>query len=224
MSTSSSPSDPTTLNIPSLLVFAVISVFAIRYFFFTSPSSSPAASSSSSNGRRVPADRIEQVASMFPQVNRREIEYDLSRNGANVAATTERVLREGRLPMVRRVSTDRSVKQTQANTLYHQAPPTFQAQVSPPSTQPSTASSSSASRPGAAQAPAYADLITRYGLKGRTEDTSTASTSTEAHKEKGGWSQNKEQRQALLRKRREDMVLEARRKMEERDRKVRSGA
>ena len=103
MSTSSSPSDPTTLNIPSLLVFAVISVFAIRYFFFTSPSSSTA-SSSSSNGRRVPADRIEQVASMFPQVSRREIEYDLSRNGANVASTTERVLREGRLPMVSRLS------------------------------------------------------------------------------------------------------------------------
>lgn len=113
MSHSSSSSDPTTLNIPSLLVFAVISVFAIRYFFFTTPSSSLAGSSGSSNGRRVPADRIEQVASMFPQVNRREIEYDLSRNGANVAATTERVLREGRLPMVSRVVTSRS---KQANT------------------------------------------------------------------------------------------------------------
>lgn len=117
MATSSSPSDPTTLNIPSLLVFAVISVFAIRYFFFTSPSSSSAASGSSSNGRRVPADRIEQVASMFPQVNRREIEYDLSRNGANVASTTERVLREGRLPMVSRVSAGRGQQATQANTI-----------------------------------------------------------------------------------------------------------
>lgn len=55
---------------------------------------------SSSNARRIPADRIEQVAVMFPQLNRRDIEYDLSRNGANVAATTERVLREGRLPVV----------------------------------------------------------------------------------------------------------------------------
>jgi hypothetical protein len=32
------------------------------------------------------------------------------------------------------------------------------------------------------------------------------------------WSTNKEQRQALLKKRREDMILEARRKMEEGDR------
>jgi len=37
---------------------------------------------------------------MFPQLSRRDIEYDLSRNGANVAGTTERVLREGRLPVV----------------------------------------------------------------------------------------------------------------------------
>lgn len=35
---------------------------------------------------------------------------------------------------------------------------------------------------------------------------------------KGGWSQNKTERQALLKKRREDMILEARRKLEEKDR------
>jgi len=37
---------------------------------------------------------------MFPQLSRRDIEWDLSRNGASVQATTERVLREGRLPAV----------------------------------------------------------------------------------------------------------------------------
>jgi coupling of ubiquitin conjugation to ER degradation protein 1 len=95
----SSPSDPTTLNIPSLLAFAVISILAIRYLFFT-PSSPGTTTNASSSGRRVPADRIEQVMVMFPQLQRRDVEWDLSRNGGSVASTTERVLREGRLPGV----------------------------------------------------------------------------------------------------------------------------
>lgn len=36
--------------------------------------------------------------------------------------------------------------------------------------------------------------------------------------QKGGWSQNKSERQDLLKRRRDEMILEARRKMEERDR------
>lgn len=112
MSSSNDPQAQTTLNVPSLLAFAVISFFAIRYLFFSSSSASqntsgfPGSASSSSRGsgaRRGPqvsADRVEQVVVMFPQLNRREVEWDLIRNGGSVAATTERVLREGRLPQV----------------------------------------------------------------------------------------------------------------------------
>lgn len=37
-------------------------------------------------------EQIEQVAQMFPQLSRREIMWDLQRNGGSVAATTERIL------------------------------------------------------------------------------------------------------------------------------------
>jgi len=100
----------TTLNIPSLFAFAVISFFAIRYFFFSSSSqnarNAPLASdaypaTASAGRRRVPLEKVETVAAMFPQLSRRDIEWDLQRNGGSVQATTERVLRDGRLSLVR---------------------------------------------------------------------------------------------------------------------------
>lgn len=106
-------------------------------------------------------------------------------------------------------------------------------------TQPSTASSSSSSssagaRAGAQHTPAYQDLITRYGLSSKvaaaaataadSTGTDLSAGSAEKQKVKGGWSQNKGERQALLKKRREDMILEARRKMEEKDRLAKQGA
>lgn len=41
---------------------------------------------------RVDPAHVEQIAQMFPQLSRREIMWDLQRNGGSVAATTERVL------------------------------------------------------------------------------------------------------------------------------------
>jgi len=49
----------------------------------------------------VPLEKVETVAAMFPQLSRRDIEWDLQRNGGSVQATTERVLRDGRLSLVR---------------------------------------------------------------------------------------------------------------------------
>jgi len=98
-----------TLNIPSLFAFAVISFFAIRYLFFSSsqnarnaPLASDAYPATASAGRRrVPLEKVETIAAMFPQLSRGEIEWDLQRNGGSVQATTERVLRDGRLSLVR---------------------------------------------------------------------------------------------------------------------------
>lgn len=95
------PAPQTTLSIPSLLFFALVSFFAIRYFFFSSsPTPTTTGSRSPSSSAAVSADRVDQVAAVFPQLNRRDVEWDLLRNGGSVAATTERVLREGRLPVV----------------------------------------------------------------------------------------------------------------------------
>jgi coupling of ubiquitin conjugation to ER degradation protein 1 len=71
--------------------------------------------------------------------------------------------------------------------------------------------------------PLQPDLITRYNLKTKIADEATrreGSESTEEdvtpRKQKQGqaWSSNKTERQALLQRRREEMILAARRKME----------
>ncbi|KAB8349830.1 hypothetical protein FH972_023843 [Carpinus fangiana] len=189
----------TTLNIPSLLAFALLSFFAIRYFFYSPASSTSAAASRAYPGRAartrpVSPEKIEIVHSMFPQVDRRRIEWDLVRNGGSVQATTEKVLREGRLD---------------------EPPPNFRAQAAPASAAAgSTAGASSGRRGGAAQSPAHADLITRYNLSSRLTEQEAVQQLAEKEKQKQSWSTSKVDRQALLKRRREEMVLNARRKME----------
>lgn len=86
-----------TISIPSLLFFAAFTALTIRYFFFGKSSvSAPQTNPRAAN----PAD-IEQIATMFPQIGRREIIWDLQRNGGSVAATTERILSRGSLDQVR---------------------------------------------------------------------------------------------------------------------------
>ena len=60
--------------------------------------------------------------------------------------------------------------------------------------------------------PSQPDLITRYNLASKVGQAS--STGTEEQPKKA-WSQDKNERQANLQRRREEMVLAARRKMEE---------
>ncbi|MCJ1398808.1 hypothetical protein MMC11_002009 [Xylographa trunciseda] len=192
-------STTTSLNLPQLILVLLISGLAIRYFFFR-PSSSPSATahpSTSRNSRAANPQHVEQIAQMFPQVGRREIIWDLQRNGGSVAATTERILGRG-------------------------------LEVPPPSFQPPSLASSSPSPPASSSAPSAQpipqDLITRYNLTSKIQQSpsqpqpSAAEAASEA--KKAGWSANKNERQALLQRRREEMILSARRKMEERDRKA----
>ncbi|OAQ63275.1 ubiquitin system component Cue [Pochonia chlamydosporia 170] len=84
-------------------------------------------------------------------------------------------------------------------------PITFQ--PPPPPGQPAGASTASATRQ--ADKPSQPDLITRYNLKSKITDA--------AHDEEAkskGWSSNRDERQASLQKRRDEMILAARRKME----------
>ena len=80
-----------TLNIPQLVVFIILAVLGVRWYL------KPA-----SNGTRQPPQpgrtvrinpaQVDQIAQMFPQLDRRQIAWDLQRNGGNAVATTERVL------------------------------------------------------------------------------------------------------------------------------------
>lgn len=112
------------INVPSLVLILVVSGFLIRHFFFRgSPSTSGARGSSeagargaagqqgqSRDQRRAEAlDRrteaaVEHIQQIFPYADRREVWWDLRRNGLNVAATTERIL-AGRLDTVSPCST-----------------------------------------------------------------------------------------------------------------------
>ena len=85
----STEDEEATISIPSLIVVGVLLYFSYRYFF---SSRSSAGSSGASNGLRFTAAQVEQISSMFPQLSRRDIMWDLHRNRGSVQATTERVL------------------------------------------------------------------------------------------------------------------------------------
>ena len=65
---------------------------------------------------------------------------------------------------------------------------------------------------------AHTDLITRYGLSSKITAAAADGDAAEKEKAKATWSQNKIERQSLLQRRKEEMILEARRKLEEQDR------
>lgn len=69
--------------------------------------------------------------------------------------------------------------------------------------------------------PTHPDLITRYNLASRIGEPSAGRDGEVATAPL--WSSNKNERQALLQRRREEMVLNARRKMEEKERERRGG-
>ena len=76
-----------TLSLPSLAFVAILGFVVYRYFISSRPSSSR-----SNNALRFTAAQVEQISQMFPQLNRRDIMWDLHRNRGSVAATTERIL------------------------------------------------------------------------------------------------------------------------------------
>ncbi|TVY91858.1 Coupling of ubiquitin conjugation to ER degradation protein [Lachnellula willkommii] len=194
-----------TINMPQLILILVLGGLAIRYFFFSSnsnsngPSTGPRGGATSANNVRAREADVERIQQMFPQVSRRSIMWDLQRNGGNVVATTERVLSGRGLEV---------------------PPQSFQ----PPLPSPSSSTSSSTT-PKPAR-PLQPDLITRYNLgskinippatdaaeEGNGKEEKKPQTQTQA--QNSSWSANKGERQALLQRRREEMILAARRKME----------
>ncbi|CAG8898738.1 unnamed protein product [Penicillium egyptiacum] len=195
-----------SLNIPSLLTLAVVSYFVIRWFF-NRDESAAGGGRGRGRGNAVDPAQVEQIAQMFPQLSTRDIMWDLQRNGGSVAATTERILTGRGLETVR-----------VALMLLLICPPYFylrQLDLPPPSFQPQVAipptnipPTQTADRAPKADAQ---DLISRYNLSAKAESPSAEPQSETPSK--STWSQNKEERQRILQKRRDDMILAARRKM-----------
>ncbi|KAF5007254.1 hypothetical protein FDECE_6407 [Fusarium decemcellulare] len=174
------------ISLPYFLAILVVSGLIIRYLFFGGPSP-PQATRSPEAFLRSREVAVERIQQMFPQAERRSILWDLQRNGGNIQNTTERIL-AGRLDT---------------------PPITFQ--PPPPPGQPA-GSASAATTIRQPEKPAQPDLITRYNLKSKLDTTAQE----EQDGKSKGWSSNRDERQASLQKRRDEMILAARRKMEAR--------
>ncbi|KAM5378737.1 hypothetical protein ACJZ2D_004373 [Fusarium nematophilum] len=196
------------ISLPYFLAILVVSGLIIRYLFFGGPSPPPAARSPEAflRSREVAVERIQQ---MFPQADRRSILWDLQRNGGNIQNTTERIL-AGRLDAVcLRPSPQRcSKKKVPLLTAAVSLKPPITFQPPPPPGHPA-GSGSAATAIRQPEKPAQPDLITRYNLRSKLD----TSASGEDAKSKG-WSSNRDERQASLQRRRDEMILAARRKME----------
>lgn len=81
-----------SVNIPQVLVFIVVTFLAVRWYFSKPAAAGTRAATANRPGARINPAQVDQVAQMFPQLSRRDIAWDLQRNGGNVAATTERAL------------------------------------------------------------------------------------------------------------------------------------
>ncbi|KAM0277102.1 hypothetical protein ACHAQH_006046 [Verticillium albo-atrum] len=189
--------DSQTISIPYLLVLLVIAAAILRLLFFSNTSGGAVSSGRQNplNVLRAREAAVERIQQMFPQVERRTILWDLQRNGGNVQTTSERIL-AGRI----------------------ETPPiTFQ--PPPPVGAPAaSAGSTNAAAAALKQAgkPTQPDLITRYKLEGKIGTAEEEEKRKQQDRAGKAWSSDRDERQAALQRRRDDMILQARRKMEAR--------
>ncbi|OLN88323.1 Coupling of ubiquitin conjugation to ER degradation protein 1 [Colletotrichum chlorophyti] len=181
------------ISLPYLVVILLVTAFVIRFLFFSPPATAVGAGAaprqSAQSVLRTREAAVERIQQMFPQVDRRTILWDLQRSGGNIQATSERIL-AGRL----------------------ETPPiTFQP---PPPPGANNAAASAPTPVKAADKPTQPDLITRYKLQDKVAAQQQKQQQAEADKAGKGWSSNRDERQSLLQKRRDEMILAARRKME----------
>nr|POE87717.1 coupling of ubiquitin conjugation to er degradation protein 1 [Quercus suber]POF00907.1 coupling of ubiquitin conjugation to er degradation protein 1 [Quercus suber] len=201
MAHSTSQQGQTSVNIPQLIAVAIVGFLAIRWYLSKTPggassNTSASASSRADGGRQVDIAKVDSVHNIFPDLDRRTIAWDLHRNGGNVSATTERVLGGRGLD---------------------NPPPTYQpAGLTPVATSDSGTATSTARQTG--KGVGGDDLITRYGLQSRVGGKGKeAVLSDSAEKKKNAWASDKVSRADALKKKREEMILAARRRMEEKD-------
>ncbi|KAH8680895.1 hypothetical protein BX600DRAFT_6676 [Xylariales sp. PMI_506] len=179
------------VSLPSLIIIVVLTGLVVRYFFFSTPAPAGATQRQQQPRDAAAASRareaaVERIQQMFPQVDRRTILWDLQRTGGSVATTTDRIL-AGRV----------------------ETPPiTFQ--PPPPPVSPAQSSASQSQTQRAPSKPSEPDLITRYNLQNKVQGSEDDASGDN----KKGWSSNREERQAALNKRRDEMILAARKKME----------
>lgn len=90
-----------TISLPQILVFLGVGFLIVRWFLSSStPAALGARNGATAHGSRVNPAHVEQLMSMFPQLDRRTVIWELQRNGGNVNRIAETVLGGGRLSLV----------------------------------------------------------------------------------------------------------------------------
>ncbi|KAM0458192.1 hypothetical protein ACHAPV_001568 [Trichoderma viride] len=177
------------ISLPFFAIVLIVSGLIVRYLFFSGPSPERPPVRTAEQMLRSREVAVQRIQQMFPQVERRSILWDLQRNGGNIQSTTERIL-AGRL----------------------ETPPmTFQPPPLRTQSPPTGSSGPAAKQP---EKPSQPDLITRYNLRDKVADSAATEEEEGAQKDGKAWSSNREERQSALQRRRDEMILVARRKME----------
>ncbi|RPA87763.1 hypothetical protein BJ508DRAFT_410470 [Ascobolus immersus RN42] len=193
-----------TIGLPQLAACLFIGFLVYRYFSSSpSPNTSTRPAGATAPATPSPAQlrRLQEQASlvqgMFPQISTNAAIWELQKNGGSVQGVVDKFLSAGRLP---------------------EPPVPIVPNPTAPRRTPSTGATASGS---SAKAAGYTDLITRYNLKDRLTESGEAKEEDSSDKKgkQPAWSQNKAERAALLQKRRDEMILQARRKLEEQERK-----
>ena len=181
----------TSINIPQLLAVALVGFFAIRWYLNKPPGSSSPGSGSSSAGASRNNRAVDPA--QISQVSAMFPQLDRRSIAWDLHRNGGNVAGTSE-----RILSGRGLDAP---------PPSFQpplpAQAAPTAQVPVA----SAGQP---------DLITRYGLQGRINDKGKEAVKSEEQK-RMAWTSDKAARAEGLRRRREEMVLEARRKMLEKD-------
>jgi coupling of ubiquitin conjugation to ER degradation protein 1 len=196
-------------------LIAIVVLWSILRFAFgggnnNTGSGNAAPALNTARSRPVPQHMVDSVKTLFPHISDASIRYDLQRSGS-VEATCERILNEGGLPSPPAGFFGTAEPLTPSNAAALRAQ---NANRSPNGA--ASASASSVSTPSKSP-----NLISRYGLQSRIGQEDVLSTpdsraSTSSQGSPSAWATTPEARAKLLQDRKAQMILEARRKLMER--------
>ncbi|KAJ1987828.1 hypothetical protein H4R33_002693 [Dimargaris cristalligena] len=196
----------------SLVVSAVILYFVFKWLLGSDGSDSDSAGAGAPPGRhRVTAEMVASVHAMFPNIPEAAVYADLARTGS-VEITCDNILRDGRLPLsiIHYETETMAVKPPGMTAPSHAAAPT-----QPSQSNPSSASTSNRATAGAASASASGfqgnhtgeSLVQRFKLNGKLNSPLPNAPPVYT------WESDAQKRQNQLQRRKELMILQARKKI-----------
>ncbi|EPQ27698.1 uncharacterized protein PFL1_04836 [Pseudozyma flocculosa PF-1] len=206
----------------SLGAFLAIAVLwlILRFAFGGSSSSNGNANAAgpsldAARARQVPQHMVDAVKTLFPHVPEASIRYDLQRSGS-AEATCDRILNEGGLPTPpagffgTATSNTPSRSDAAATTATHEPAAAAAGQAANAAARGANARASASS--SSSSSVKRTTLISRFGTDGDALDTTADKGDGDAQ----GWAPSPEERAKRLEERKRRMVLEARKKLMER--------